>query len=78
MDDILVSCSLPAPYFYITKFTLFISIPSAMISRLMLNLHQVADAGIHHTTYDVDSEMRFRSPPIELDVLDLHRTTDED
>ncbi|KAJ7281588.1 hypothetical protein C8J57DRAFT_1559455 [Mycena rebaudengoi] len=54
------------------------SIPSAMVSRLMLNLHQVADAGIHHTTYDVDSEMRFRSPPIELDVLDLHRTTDED
>ncbi|KAJ7281589.1 hypothetical protein C8J57DRAFT_1711272 [Mycena rebaudengoi] len=54
------------------------SIPSAMVSRLMLNLHQVADAGIHRTTYDVDSEVRFRSPPIELDVLDLHRTTDEE
>ncbi|KAJ7253119.1 hypothetical protein C8J57DRAFT_1348847, partial [Mycena rebaudengoi] len=47
------------------------TISAAMVSRLMLNLHKVADAGIHHTTYtfDVDSGIRFRSPATELDFM---------
>ncbi|KAJ7260582.1 hypothetical protein C8J57DRAFT_478177 [Mycena rebaudengoi] len=50
------------------------TISAAMVSRLMLNLHKVADAGIHHTTCtipdsDVDSGVRFRSPAIELDFM---------